>query len=107
VARFRVLLDGRPAGEGTLALGLRAASAPHQPWRWLSLPTDPLGRAALPNLKPGRYQACLRWFPELPDGQPASRPLPPAGQWLHDRAEFTATPGKPLDLPALEWRTTR
>jgi hypothetical protein len=97
--RFSVRLQGRPAGRGTLAVGLSAAgtTAP-APWRWLTLGTDAAGTALLPNLRPGRYRAALRWIPA--DGAAS---LPPGGRWLHNLIEFNATTASLSELPALEW----
>lgn len=96
-----VHIDGRPAGPGTLSLGLRAAKDPAGPWRWLSVPTDAAGCAVVPHLRPGQYRALLRWTPAgdsapAPDG---------AGLWIRDTADLVVAPGGTVTLPPLEWRT--
>jgi hypothetical protein len=94
----RVEVNGGPAGEGTLEVGLStAAGTDWGPWRWYRLTTDASGvaRFALPG--PGRYRIQRRWSPN----RPQDAPLFARATWQPGVVEVTAAAGKPVTLAPL------
>ena len=94
----RILRGDQTAGEGTLSLGLSVKEGGE--WsgvRWIELPVDKDGAAALTDLKPGAYR-------EQRTIQPKEKPkdLPP-GRWLNGEVEITVAAGKELTLEPLKW----
>lgn len=80
----QVLIGGKPAGKGILAVGLRRAAleegaspaaaeaAADAAWRWVELPTGLDGIARLSGLRPGRYRVRRFWSPSPADRAAAS-----------------------------------
>ena len=89
----QVVAHGKPAGVGTLMVGLRllsqegggkdappAAARATGGWRWLETPTDARGTARLDQIAPGRYQVRRYWVPRPEPGKPVAVPDPLACQ---------------------------
>lgn len=94
--RTRVQLGDRPAGLGTLQIGLAPKTGiGWGPNRWMEVPVDAEGLAALKDIKPGVYRL-LRTF------HPASA-LPGAGHWLGAETVVTVVTGKDTVSGPLRW----
>jgi hypothetical protein len=108
----RVLVNGQPAGPGTLYFGLRTAPEPGKPeasasaarvsaagWRWLEAPTGAEGTGRLAGLAPGRYLIRRYWVPAAPGGAMQSPPDPLA--WKNALVEVELAAGQEAQLEPL------
>jgi hypothetical protein len=93
-----VRIGDRPAGAGTLSLGLAAKEGAR--WatlRWLEVEVGGDGVAKIPDLRPGTYLVRRSFRPA--SGGAALGP----GHWTGDRVEITVVAGKEAVLPPLGW----
>jgi hypothetical protein len=96
--RQEVLLNGKPAGPGTLEVGVSSpAGAGWGPWRWFQLPTDERGAAELQLPAPGRYRLLRRWRPL----DEAYARLVEAARWENAQVELTASARGAPRIPPL------
>lgn len=93
-----IRIADRPAGEGTLSVGLSVQEG--RDWsgvRWIDVDVPAGGAARLPDLKPGTYRI-LRVY------RPASPPqVSGAGSWQGGEVTATVQAGKESQLPPLRW----
>jgi hypothetical protein len=95
----RVQLQERPAGEGSLAMGLSARNgAEWSAIRWISVDVARDGTARLEDLKPGSYRLLRAYQPRQPGGGP-----PAPGRWLNGELTVEVAAGKEIVLPSLRW----
>jgi hypothetical protein len=94
----QVRLGERPAGEGTLSLGLAAkVDGEWSSIRWTDVEVSKEGMARLEALKPGTYRLLRRYRPK--EAAPGS----PAGRWQNGEVQVELTAGKETTAPPLQW----
>jgi hypothetical protein len=93
----RVQIGGKPAGGGTLLVGLsrRTDAGKWSTIRWTELPVDEKGTARLEDRKPGMYRLRQVYRPAR------GRSLPPNGRWLNGQVEVQVVRGKETVIPPL------
>ncbi|HTE20015.1 MAG TPA: hypothetical protein VK689_16750 [Armatimonadota bacterium] len=88
----------RPAGSGTLQLGLALKKGTGGgEVRWSDVPVNAEGLAELPDLQPGTYRV-LRVYRPVEGLKTAE-----AGRWANAETEIVVTAGKKSLLPPLRW----
>jgi hypothetical protein len=98
----RVQIGGKPAGEGTLQLGL----APKEgsgwgPTRWLDMDVAGDGIGRLADVKPGTYRVLRVFRPrQVPKTDGVVR-----GRWLGGEVDVVVAAGKESGGPVLQWVT--
>lgn len=93
-----VEIQGKPAGEGTLSLGLSTKSGGD--WsavRWVEVPVEKEGAARLEDVKPGTYRILRAYRPREPVKGLAD------GRWLNGEVTVEVMAGKEAPLPPLRW----
>jgi len=90
--------------EGKLLMGISRQEGPVAgPTRWLELSPDSRGRAALNNVRAGRYRISLAWLPDgIGTGALAADGLPQTARLVGDPATVEVTPGKTAVLPPID-----
>jgi hypothetical protein len=98
VLTSRTIQADRPAGEGTLAVGLSVKE--NGEWsgiRWIDVPVDGSGVARLADLQPGTYRLLRIYRPKEPP--PAGSP----GHWENAELQVELVSGKETAPPPLRW----
>ncbi|HTE20882.1 MAG TPA: hypothetical protein VK689_21160 [Armatimonadota bacterium] len=97
----QVLIQGRPAGEGTVAVGVAART--RDGWsalRWTDVDLGKDGALRVEGLQPGTYRILRIYHPkEVPS-------LPGPGLWSGGELEIQVVEGKETSLPPLRWVTS-
>jgi hypothetical protein len=94
--------DKRLLREGHLLLGLsRQDGAVAGPWRWLEVMPDSEGKAALANVRPGRYRVSQAWVPDAGTGRTGTvmSELPLSALPLGTPTSVEVAAGKTVMLP--------
>jgi hypothetical protein len=94
----RSQIQGQPAGEGILSLGLsRKTGGEWSSIRWIEVEVNNRGEARLPNLKPGTYRIRRVYRPR--EERRGTGP----GRWLDTEVVIDVVAGREVILPPLRW----